>query len=139
MTTVTPEDGQLETLGLLERLRTDCRDLYGTSSQLSQRVDRLLRQLADPMLQDIPFNLPFRVELWDRHSQHVRWVVSASTNVMIAVGAFEAAVACYPPYERFTLRQPAHITPLVAKRTNCLLAFVLLHGRNRFKQRFDGR
>jgi hypothetical protein len=64
MTDAISEDGQLRTLGLLERLRTDCRDLYGTSSQLSQRVDQLLRQLADPMLQDIPFNLPFRVELW---------------------------------------------------------------------------
>jgi hypothetical protein len=106
MTEATP-DGQLHTLGLLEMLRADCRDLHGTSSQLSQRIERLLRQLADPMLPDIPFNLPFRVELWDRHSSNIRWVVSASTNVNIAVGAFEATVACYPPYERFTLRQGA--------------------------------
>jgi hypothetical protein len=109
MVTSPPSDNQLQTLGLLERLRTDCRDLYGASSQLSQRIDALLRQLADPMLQDIPFNLPFRVELWDRHSKGIRWVVSASTNAMVAIGAFEAAVACYPPHERFTLRQGARV------------------------------
>jgi len=104
-----PDDGQLRTLGLLERLRADCRDLDGTSSQLSQRIDGPLRQLADPMLKDIPYELPFRVELWDRHSEGIRWVVAACTNVSVAIGAFEAAVAAYPPYERFTLRQGARL------------------------------
>jgi hypothetical protein len=49
-------------------------------------------------------DLPFKVEMWDRHGQHIRWVVSANTNVTIARAAFEAAVANYPD-QRFTLRQ----------------------------------
>jgi len=46
-------------------------------------VDKLLRELANPNLQDIPGNLPFRVELWDRHDQHIRWVIAASASVAI--------------------------------------------------------
>jgi hypothetical protein len=68
-----PEDGQLHTLGLLEQLREECQQLWGTSSEFYFRIDALLRELADPNLHDIPTRLPFRVELWDRHDQHIRW------------------------------------------------------------------
>jgi hypothetical protein len=44
--------------------------LWGASSEAYYRVDRLLRQLADPNLHDIPGNLPFRVEMWD--GEHLR-------------------------------------------------------------------
>jgi hypothetical protein len=54
-------------------------------------------------LHDIPRNLPFRVELWDRHGQHIRWVIAASTSVAIGHAALDTAVATYPS-ERFTLR-----------------------------------
>jgi hypothetical protein len=37
-------------------------ELWGTSSKLYHRVDKLLRELANPNLHDIPTNLPFRVE-----------------------------------------------------------------------------
>jgi hypothetical protein len=43
--------------------------------------------LANPNLHDIPRNLPFRVELWDRADQHLRLVIAANF-----------------PGERFTLR-----------------------------------
>ena len=36
------EDGQLHTLGLLEQLRDQCKSLWGTSSELYFRVDKLL-------------------------------------------------------------------------------------------------
>jgi hypothetical protein len=39
----------------------------------------LLRQLSDSNLRDIPSNLPFRVEMWDR--EHIRWVIAASASV----------------------------------------------------------
>ncbi len=96
-------EGQLYTLGLLEQLRAECGHLWGTSSKLHQAVDKLLRVLANPNLQDIPANLPFRVELWDRHDQHIRWVIAASSSVAIGHAAFDTAIANYPD-QRFTLR-----------------------------------
>jgi hypothetical protein len=97
------DDGQLHTLGLLEQLRAECSELWGMSSQLYQRVDGLLRVLVNPNLHDIPTNLPYRVELWDRHDQQVRWVISASSSIAIAHAALDIAVA-NNPHERFTLR-----------------------------------
>jgi hypothetical protein len=50
------ETGQLHTLGLLERLRTECEQLWGSSSEIYFRIDGLLRELANPNLHDIPRN-----------------------------------------------------------------------------------
>jgi hypothetical protein len=97
------QEGQLYTLGLLERLRAECKDLWGASSNAYFRVDELLRELANPNLHDIPTRLPFRVELWDRNEQHVRWVIAASSSVAIGHAALDAAIANYPG-QRFTLR-----------------------------------
>jgi hypothetical protein len=56
----------------------------------------LLRELANPNLHDIPTNLPFRVELWDRTGQHTRWAISASTSVAVGHAALDAAIASLP-------------------------------------------
>ena len=77
--------------------------MWGRSSALYSHVDELLRQLANPNLHDIA-NMSFRVELWDRHADHVRWVVAAAGSVVLAHAAFEAAIENWP-HERFTLRQ----------------------------------
>jgi hypothetical protein len=53
--------------------------------------------------EDVKTNLPFRVEMWDWHDEHIRWVVAASTNVAIGHAALDMAIATYPN-ERFTLR-----------------------------------
>ena len=98
-----PEHGQLHTLGLLEQLRNECKTLWGASSEAYFRVDELLRELANPNLHDIPTRLPFRVELWDRHDQHIRWVIAASASVAVGHAALDAAITSYPG-ERFTLR-----------------------------------
>jgi hypothetical protein len=98
------EDGQLHTLGLLEQLRDQCKSLWSTSSELYFRVDKLLSQLANPNLHDIPTNLSFHIELWDRHDLQVRWVVAATSSVAIANAAFDVAVATHPS-ERLMLRQ----------------------------------
>jgi len=100
------DDGQLYTLGLLERLRAECKDLWGTSSELYFRVDELLRELANPNLHDIPTNLPFRVEMWDRNDKRIRWVISASSSVAIGHAALDIAIANHPG-EHFTLRNGA--------------------------------
>jgi hypothetical protein len=63
----------------------------------------LLRELANPNLHDIPTQLPFRIELWDRNDQHIRWVIAASSSVTIAHAALDAAIANYPD-QHFTLR-----------------------------------
>jgi hypothetical protein len=99
-------DGQLHTLGLLERLRAECKTFWGTSSELYFRADELLRELANPNLHDIPTHLPFRVEMWDRHDQRIRWVISASSSVSMGHAALDVAIANYPS-ERFTLRNRA--------------------------------
>jgi hypothetical protein len=39
--------GELYTLGPLEQLREECKQLWGTSSEFYFRVDELLRQLAN--------------------------------------------------------------------------------------------
>jgi hypothetical protein len=96
-------DGQLYTLGLLEQLRTELNQLSDASSDAYLRVDKLLRELSNPNLHDIPRNLPFRVELWDRTAQHLRFVVAASSSVAIDHAALDAAIANFPG-ERFTLR-----------------------------------
>jgi len=97
------EEGQLHTLALLEHLRAQSGQLWGRSSELYSRVDELLRQLANPNLHDIA-NMSYRVELWDRHADHIRWTVAASGSIVLAHAAFDAAVAEWP-HERFTLRQ----------------------------------
>jgi hypothetical protein len=102
----TEGEGQLHTLSLLEQLRCECKVLWGASSEAYFRVDKLLRQLADPNLHDIPSNLPFRVEMWDRNEQHIRWVIAASASVAVGHAAIDAAIANYPG-QRFTLRNGA--------------------------------
>jgi hypothetical protein len=97
------DEGQLHTLGLLEQLRDASKDLWGASSKAYFRVDGSLRQLANPNLHDVPTHLPFRVELWDRSNQHIRWVIAASSSVAIGHAALDAAIANYPD-QRFTLR-----------------------------------
>jgi hypothetical protein len=97
------DDGQLHTLGLLEELRRECSLHWNTSSELSRKIDDALRKLANPNLHDIA-NMSFRVELWDRHANQVRWVVAAAGSVTVAHGAFDAAVKNWP-HERFALRQ----------------------------------
>ena len=49
---------------------------------------------------------PFRVEMWDRHDQHMRWVISASSSMLIGHAALDVAIANFPG-ERFTLRNRA--------------------------------
>jgi hypothetical protein len=96
------EDGQLHTLGLLEQLRAQTGELWGRSSTLYFSVDKLLRQLADPNLHDIA-NMNFRIELWERYAEHIRWTVAASGSIVLARAAFDAAIKEWP-HERFTLR-----------------------------------
>ena len=98
-----PEDqtGVLHALTVLEALRAEASKLWGSTSDFYVRVDELLRKLADPNMQDVPLNLPFRVEMWDR--KNIQMVVSASSTVSIAHGAFDAATRIYPD-RRWTLR-----------------------------------
>ena len=95
-------EGQLHTLGLLEQLRAQSGQLWGHSSTLYFSVDKLLQQLANPNLHDIA-NMNFRIELWERYAEQVRWTIAASGSIVLARAAFEAATKEWPN-ERFTLR-----------------------------------
>ena len=97
------EDGQLHTLGLLERLRSETNLVRGAYDGLYGRVDKLLRELENPNLHDIA-NMSFRVELWDQYALHIRWVVAASGSVFVARAAFDEAVKHWPD-QKLTLRQ----------------------------------
>ena len=97
------DDGQLHTLGLLERLRSETNLVRGAYGGLYERVDKLLRELENPNLHDIR-NMSFRVELWDRHALHIRWVIAAAGSVFLARAAFEEAVKQWPD-QKLTLRQ----------------------------------
>jgi hypothetical protein len=77
---------------------------WGASSELYFRVDKLLNQLANPNLHDLPSNLQIHVELWDRYNSHVRWVISATSSIVIANAAYDVAVSVHPQ-ERVLLRQ----------------------------------
>jgi hypothetical protein len=96
------EDGQLHTLGLLERLRTEAGRAKGVYAGVHERVDVLLRELANSNLHDIA-NMSFRVDLWDRHAKQIRRVIAAAGNVFIAQAAFDAAVTEWS-HEHFALR-----------------------------------
>jgi hypothetical protein len=100
----TEDAGQLHTLGLLERLRSECKDLWCASSDAYFRVDGLLRELSNPNLHDINSNLGYHVELWDGRDLHIRWVVAATDTIAIQRAAFDAAVAKWPQYP-FKLRK----------------------------------
>lgn len=60
------EDGQLYTLGLIERLRDDLRAFDGARDELYNRIEGALRELANPNLHDVNLGTAFRIELWDR-------------------------------------------------------------------------
>jgi hypothetical protein len=96
------EDGQLHTLGLLERLRSETNLVQGAYAGLYERVDKLLREIENPNLHDIR-NMNFRVELWDQHALHIRWVIAAAGSVFLAHAAFEEAVKQWPD-QKLTLR-----------------------------------
>src|ERR1700731_1853185 len=87
------EDGQLHTLGLLERLRSETNLVRGAYGGLYERVDKLLREIENPNLHDIR-NMSFRVELWDQHALHI---------LFLAHAAFEEAVKQWPD-QKLTLR-----------------------------------
>jgi hypothetical protein len=96
------EDGQLHTLGLLEQLRAESSALWRAASDFHFRVDAMMRQLENPNLHDIQ-NMSYRIDLWDRHAVHGRWLLAASGNVFVARAAFDEAVKHWPN-QRLTLR-----------------------------------
>jgi hypothetical protein len=101
-------EGGLCTLGLLEQLRAECKELWGASSKSYFRVDELLRELGNPNLHEIFRVSAFRVELWDRHAQHVRWLLAATASITIANAVLDTAISEYPS-QRLTLRKGAMV------------------------------
>ena len=102
-------EGDVYTLGMLERLREDLRLFGNAKSELYSRMDALLRELANPNLHDVNLATAFRIELWDRYgNDHLRMVIAATSSITIAHAAFDAAVRQYAA-ERLTLRKGAMV------------------------------
>jgi hypothetical protein len=75
---------------------------------LKTSVNRCHTRRSTAEFHDIPMRLPFRVELWDRHDQHIRSVIAAASSVAVGHVALDAAIAYYPD-QRFTLRNGIQI------------------------------
>jgi hypothetical protein len=99
------QDGQIHTLGLLEKLRGDLRSLGSANSELYRRVDNALRELANPNLHDVNLATAFKIELWDRYGRDdLRMSIVATSSIVVAEAAFDAAVKQFAG-ERLTLRK----------------------------------
>ena len=98
-----PVHEEIDAFGLLERLLAECGKAQKDLSGCIHRLEVVRRQLASPHLPDVPLQLPFKVEMWDRQEDHIQWVVAVASTVTIAHGAFDAAVSSYPDY-RWMLR-----------------------------------
>jgi hypothetical protein len=92
--------GGLHTLGLLERLRVERKALWGASSDAYFRVDKLLRELANPS----PTTCRSASRCGTATEQHIRWTIAASSSVAIGHAALDTAIATYPD-QRFALRK----------------------------------
>ncbi len=103
------EDGQIHTLGLLEQLRDDLRRYGRAKDELYFRIERVLRELANPNLHDINLTSAFKIELWDRYGRdNLRMVIVATSNIAIANAAFDAAEVEFAG-EHLTLRKGAMV------------------------------
>jgi hypothetical protein len=90
-------------------LRDDLRAFDGAKDEVYYRIERALRELANPNLHDVNLVTAFKIELWDRHERdHLRMVVAATSSIAIAHAAFDAAVAQCSG-ERLTLRKGAMV------------------------------
>lgn len=98
----------LYTLDLFEALRAECKTLWGATSEAYFRVDGLLRELANPNLHAILPAGAFRIELWDRNGNDLRWVIAASSSLAISNAAFDVAVSEFR-HQRVTLRKGAMV------------------------------
>jgi hypothetical protein len=87
----------------------EARLVRGAYDGLYERVDKVLRELANPNLHDIA-NMSFHVELWDRHANHLRWVVTAAGNLSLAQAAFDAASREWPDHVK-PRREGGPVTP----------------------------
>ena len=97
-------EGELYVLELLAELRGEAERLHRDVFETSCRLNRLARTLSNGNLPNVPAGLNYAIEMWDRHSQCVRWTIALCGTSTIARGAFDVAVKNYPN-ERWTLRQ----------------------------------
>jgi hypothetical protein len=94
---------------LLERLHEGLRDFGRTKDEIYWRIDALLRELRNPNLHEVELTTAYQVELWDRYGKgHLRMVIAATSSVIIAHAAFDAAVKQYAA-EHLTLRKGAMV------------------------------
>ena len=102
------DDGQLlHTLrpagALAFRARHSFRETHGGPSTNAWTSSSAHQSEITRALHDIR-SMSFRVELWDQHALHIRWVIAAAGSVFLARAAFEEAIKQWPD-QKLTLRQ----------------------------------
>src|SRR5712671_1704302 len=85
-------EGELYVLELLAELRGEAERLHRDVFETSCRLNRLARTLSNGNLPNVPAGLNYAIEMWDRHSQSVRWTIALCGTSTIARGAFDVAV-----------------------------------------------
>ena len=100
------DDDEPGLVALLAELGAAYSGLRDHFSYSSSRLHRLLERLRRPNLPELRYDLPFHVEQWDGETA-IR-LMSASANLLVARGAFDAAVAAYPNY-RWLLREGTRV------------------------------
>src|SRR3981189_3901565 len=97
-------EGELYVLELLAELRGEAERLHRDVFETSCPLNRLARTLSNGNLPNVPAGLNYAIEMWDRHSQCVRWTIALCGTTPIARGAFDVTDRNYQN-ERWTLRQ----------------------------------
>jgi hypothetical protein len=113
---------------LLEQLRAESGERWGTSSKLYRRVDKLLRELADPNLHDIPANLPIpggavgqSPPPYSMADRHILAAVKSGKQALesgpLDRQPLAAAVCCERPPQEIVLRNhaPPSLSRVVAE------------------------
>src|SRR5207302_10374879 len=98
------DEAEVHTLSLLEELSALSNSHWKSVFEFNSRIRRLMEQLQNPNLFDIPMELPYRIEMWDSSSEKLQWLIAAAVNVSVAHGAFDAAIKGYPN-RRWCLRK----------------------------------
>jgi hypothetical protein len=90
-------------LAFFEELRAECNRL-GAPPPTYITAWTVSSGSCNPNLHEILPASAFRIELWDRYDENIRWVVAASASISISNAAFDAATLQFSD-QRLALRK----------------------------------
>jgi hypothetical protein len=99
------EPSAIDLVDLANRMENRAPRAFSVSPATAPIVIAALRQMASAMMKCDGL---FKVERWDARGLHVQEVLASASNVLIARGAFAAAIEMHPR-AHLTLRQGIRI------------------------------